>query len=405
MDRRLRIRRAKAALTGVALLGVVALTGVSSITSAAHADTVSDQAQFVNDINAARIAVGAAPLVVDSRLTTLALYWANQMATANVLSHNPNLAQMGPPGWSILGENVGVGPSEPSLNAAFTASPHHYENMVDTQFSSIGVGEIVADGRLWVAEEFMGTSTAPAPPTASVDGVAAVGLGGYWLTSSDGTVSAHNGATYFGSVSGQSLARPIVGLASLPSGGGYWLVGADGGIFTFGGASYYGSTGAIHLNQPIVGMAPTPTGQGYWLVASDGGIFAFGDARFYGSTGSMHLNRPIVGMTATPTGQGYWLVASDGGIFAFGDARFYGSTGALRLNAPIVSMAPTISGQGYWLAASDGGIFAFGDAGFYGSAGGTALSHPIMSMVATPSGNGYLLVESDGDVHTFGSSI
>ena len=362
MDRRFRFRRAKAAVTGIALLGVIGLTGVSSVTSAAHADTVSDQAQFVNDINAARVAVGAPPLVVDNQLTNLALYWANKMGSTNFLAHNPNLAQMGPPGWSILGENVGVGPSEQSLNAAFTASPHHYENMVDTRFSTIGVGEVQANGKLWVAEEFMGTATTPALPTATVHGVAAVGFGGYWLVSSDGTVSAHNGATYFGSVSGLSLTRPIVGMASIPSGGGYWLVGADGGIFTFGSAAYYGSTGSIHLNRPIVGMAPTPTGQGYWLVASDGGIFAFGDA------------------------------------------RFYGSTGALRLNAPIVGMAPTLSGQGYWLAASDGGIFAFGDASFLGSAGGLDLSHPISAMAATLSGNGYWLVENDGDVHPFGDA-
>jgi hypothetical protein len=37
------------------------------------------------------------------------------------------------------------------------------------------------------------------------------------------------------------------------------------------------------LNKPIVAMASTPTGKGYWLVGSDGGIFTFGDAQFYGS--------------------------------------------------------------------------------------------------------------------------
>ena len=50
---------------------------------------------------------------------------------------------------------------------------------------------------------------------------------------------------------------------------------------------FYGSMGGQHLNKPIVGMAATPDGGGYWLVASDGGIFTFGDARFYGSTGGI----------------------------------------------------------------------------------------------------------------------
>jgi hypothetical protein len=86
---------------------------------------------------------------------------------------------------------------------------------------------------------------------------------------------------------------------------------------TAGDAVFYGSTGSLPLNKPIVGMASTPSGNGYWLVASDGGIFAFGDAVFYGLTGSLPLNKPIVGMAPTVDWHGYWLVASDGGVFAF----------------------------------------------------------------------------------------
>ncbi len=161
---------------------------------------------------------------------------------------------------------------------------------------------------------------------------------------------------------------------------GYRMVAVDGGIFAFGDAAFYGSTGAIKLNKPIVGMASTPSGRGYWLVASDGGIFSFGDAAFSGSTGAIKLNRPIVGMAASRTGRGYWLVASDGGMFSFGDAAFSGSTGATPLNRPIVGMAPTRSGRGYWLVASDGGIFAFGDALFLGSAGSLPLVQPVVAI-------------------------
>jgi cold shock CspA family protein len=76
--------------------------------------------------------------------------------------------------------------------------------------------------------------------------------------------------------------------------GGYRLVASDGGIFSFGDARFHGSTGAIRLTRPIIGMASTPSGKGYRLVASDGGIFRFGDARFHGSTGAVPLARPIV---------------------------------------------------------------------------------------------------------------
>ncbi len=191
-----------------------------------------------------------------------------------------------------------------------------------------------------------------------------------------------------------------------PSGGvgGYWLSASDGGIFSFGNAQVYGSLGGQPLNQPMVGMTPTADRGGYWQVASDGGIFSFGDAHFYGSMGGQPLNKPIVGMTATPDGGGYWLVASDGGIFAFGDAQFYGSMGGQPLNQPIVGMAATPDGGGYWLVAADGGIFAFGDAGFGGSATGTAAGSGAVGIVSTATGQGYLIVNGAGQVSSFGDA-
>jgi peptidoglycan/xylan/chitin deacetylase (PgdA/CDA1 family) len=196
----------------------------------------------------------------------------------------------------------------------------------------------------------------------------------------------------YGSVAGQSLVAPVVGMAATPSGAGYWLVGTDGGIFAFGDAQFYGSTGGQRLNRPVVGMASTPGGHGYWLVASDGGIFAFGDAQFYGSTGGMTLNRPVVGMAPTPSGHGYWLVASDGGIFAYGDAGFYGSMAGTPLRAPVIGLAATPSGDGLWLSAADGGIFTFGDATFFGSIGGQSLADPIVAFAAVPGGGGYWIL-------------
>ena len=227
---------------------------------------------------------------------------------------------------------------------------------------------------------------------------------GYWMVASDGGIFSFGAARLLGSMGGQPLNRPIVGLSAVPTGRGYWMVASDGGIFSFCDARFFGSTGGLRLNQPVVGMAASPSGNGYWLVASDGGIFRFGDARFFGSTGGLRLNRPIVGMAATTGGNGYWLVASDGGIFRFGDAPFLGSMGGQPLNRPIVGMAPTPTGNGYWMVASDGGIFSFGDARFHGSTGGAPLNQPIVGMVPTPSGNGYWLVASDGGVFSFGDA-
>ncbi len=227
---------------------------------------------------------------------------------------------------------------------------------------------------------------------------------GYAEAASDGGIFSFGDASFYGSMGGQHLNAPVVGMAATPYGGGYWLVAADGGIFSFGDAAFYGSMGGWHLNAPIVGIAATPDGGGYWLVAADGGIFSFGDATFRGSMGGRHLNQPIVGMAPSSDGGGYWLVAADGGIFSFGDAIFRGSMGGRHLNQPIVGMAPTPDGGGYWLVAADGGIFSFGDAAFYGSMGGQHLNQPIVGMAATPDGGGYWLVAADGGIFSFGDA-
>jgi hypothetical protein len=229
---------------------------------------------------------------------------------------------------------------------------------------------------------------------------------GYWFVASDGGIfnfgPPGDSPPFYGSMGGQPLNKPVVGMAATPDANGYWLVASDGGIFSFGDAAFFGSTGSMVLNEPIVGMASTPDGFGYWLVASDGGLFAFGDAQFYGSMGGTHLNEPVVGMAATPDGKGYWLVAADGGIFSFGDAGFFGSTGNIHLNRPVVGMTSTPDGHGYWFVASDGGIFAYGDAGFYGSTGSLVLNKPVVGMSSSSATAGYWLVAADGGVFSFG---
>jgi len=229
------------------------------------------------------------------------------------------------------------------------------------------------------------------------------GVDGYWAVAPDGGIFTFGNATFFGSMGGQYLAKPIVGMAAKPDSTGYWLVATDGGIFTFGGATFFGSMGGKPLNRPIVGMAPTPSGNGYWMVASDGGIFTFGDAPFLGSMGGRPLNKPIVGMASTPSGNGYWMVASDGGIFTFGDAAFLGSMGGQPLNSPVVGMTTTRNGQGYWLLAADGGIFTFG-VPFHGSLPGIGAPGPAVDMRATSTDGGYEIITNSGHVYSFGDA-
>jgi hypothetical protein len=224
------------------------------------------------------------------------------------------------------------------------------------------------------------------------------------MASSDGGVFSFGGVPFYGSMGGQHLNKPVVGMASTPDGGGYWLVASDGGVFSFGDAGFHGSTGNLKLVKPVVGMAADPATGGYWLVASDGGVFSFG-APFYGSMGGKPIPSPVVGMAATPDGGGYWLVDSEGDVFPFGNAHFYGSMKGTKLYKPVIGIQATASGQGYWLVAADGGIFNFGDADFDGSPGGTALSSPIVAMAPTPDAKGYWMVNANGGVFSYGNAL
>ncbi len=274
--------------------------------------------------------------------------------------------------------------------------------------SGSGIGsEVATNAYLWFQTLPGSSATTPGPVQTSctthftpgtVVGAAAVDDGtGYYEVNAAGDVAAFGAATCYGSLSGQHLNAPIVGMAVDRATGGYWLVASDGGVFAFN-APFQGSAGGIHLNKPIVGMTATLNGNGYWLVASDGGIFSY-NVPFQGSTGGIHLNKPIVGMGLDRSTGGYWLVASDGGVFSF-NAPFYGSTGAIHLNKPIVGMAPTSDGSGYRLIASDGGVFSF-NAPFYGSHGGSHLNRPIVAGMNNNSYDGYWMVASDGGVFTY----
>ena len=144
---------ARRGLAMLAASGVVAGALVGGIGgSPAHAAT-NNAAYFISKINAQRVAHGRAKLAVDPAMMASAERWAKQMAKSNRLYHNPRLASS-VSNWRYLGENVGVGYSNSSLEAAFYASTPHRDNMLDRDFTQIGVAVVVVHGKYWVAEEF-----------------------------------------------------------------------------------------------------------------------------------------------------------------------------------------------------------------------------------------------------------
>jgi hypothetical protein len=145
-----------------AILIAASATFVIATSQGANASDPAAEADFVGRINSLRAGQGAGQLQVHSVLTAKAQAWAAHMAATGCLCHS-NLTDGITVGWSKLGENVGRGPSVASLQAAFTASPEHFANMIDKRFQWVGIGVAYGGGQMWVAEVFMDGAGPPVP--------------------------------------------------------------------------------------------------------------------------------------------------------------------------------------------------------------------------------------------------
>jgi len=131
--------------------------------------TAANESDFVARVNATRASVGLPALAVDGQLTSVARSWAGQMRDG-VCGEGNNICHAGSLGagighsWQKLGENVGTGPNVADVMAAFIASPGHYANVVDPQFTHIGVGVVWDGTRMYTTHRFMALS-APPPTT------------------------------------------------------------------------------------------------------------------------------------------------------------------------------------------------------------------------------------------------
>ena len=109
---------------------------------------------FVSDTNHARVNHDRRAYQVTAHLNDVAQRWAEWMAAHRTLRHNPYLtSEVGH--WRSLGENVGAGAGESSIQRAFMNSTEHRSNILSTSFTRVGIGTARgADGQLYVDEVF-----------------------------------------------------------------------------------------------------------------------------------------------------------------------------------------------------------------------------------------------------------
>jgi uncharacterized protein YkwD len=113
-----------------------------------------EQLDAFQRINHDRTANGLVGLSIQTSLMDKAQIWANHLASVGSLSHS-NVAEGADPGWWILGENVGSGPSVEAIEAAFMRSPGHRANILNPEFNWAGAGVAVAgNGTVYVVQVF-----------------------------------------------------------------------------------------------------------------------------------------------------------------------------------------------------------------------------------------------------------
>jgi hypothetical protein len=155
--------RVRAAATTTALLAT-AMLAIAATPSAAAVERPQDARSSGAHVNTRRAENQRSTLLTDSQLEEVAVRHAHRMASRGEIYHNRNLGDE-VDGWEAIGENVGLGPSVGSVDAAFWGSPEHRNNILGG-WDRMGIGVVDEGGDIYVVQVFVrsrdGGKSAPA---------------------------------------------------------------------------------------------------------------------------------------------------------------------------------------------------------------------------------------------------
>jgi murein L,D-transpeptidase YcbB/YkuD len=168
-------------VVGSTVAAAAAVVGFGALAPLPASAATTDGAAYLSVLNVERAGQGLRPLAERADLDAVAQSWAQHMADTTTLSHNPDLATA-VQGWQVVGENVGEGPTIDALAAAFWASPHHRDNILDPSYTDVGIGTVTRDGTIWITVDFRAPqqerATTAARPARSAHRVLHVGMRG-----------------------------------------------------------------------------------------------------------------------------------------------------------------------------------------------------------------------------------
>ena len=114
-------------------------------------------------INKERARLDTEPLHRHPTLGEIGRDWSTQMRDGGFLAHNPAHFALTPWPWDAIGENVArvlrgntLTDAAQAAYDAFATSRGHYLNMINPDFTHIGVGFAVGDRKVLVTQNFAG---------------------------------------------------------------------------------------------------------------------------------------------------------------------------------------------------------------------------------------------------------
>jgi cysteine-rich secretory family protein len=147
------------------LLSLACATALAAAPAPAQAISGS-ASRLYSLINGDRSSRGLSPLQLDSTLNSIAQAHAELMASQGRIFHNASYPS-GAGAWFAFGENVGTSSSVDSVEKAFMASSTHRANILNSNFTHVGVGVAATSSGVMVVEDFLarpgGAQPAPAP--------------------------------------------------------------------------------------------------------------------------------------------------------------------------------------------------------------------------------------------------
>jgi uncharacterized protein YkwD len=143
------------AAAGASMGGLPRFGADESSTTTMSASDVALAFEWAIDVERAHHGLGG--LSVDAMVSDQAQKWSGGMALYKTLAEDRFYSaelSASDPNWQWSGENVGVGATAASIEAALMASPPHRANMLGA-YTHMGVGVFIdGTGLIWVTERF-----------------------------------------------------------------------------------------------------------------------------------------------------------------------------------------------------------------------------------------------------------